>query len=181
MEKNELVARARRAYEIGRAKVASKAVIAAIALAAAAVALGRPPRQIALVALFLLPLAGALAFRGRAAGRAVWPGLVAGGAAMFLPLGVVVAGDAWLGFDCMRFCLPACVVGGALTGAAIASLAARQDTGESEFLLGGIAIAALTASLGCGLAGTAGFVGMGLGVITAGAPVLIAVHARRSH
>jgi len=179
MEKNELSARARRAYEWGRAKVAAKATVAAAVLALAAVALGRSPGQIAFVALFLLPLAGVLAFRGRGAGRAVWPGLVAGGVAMILPLGVVVAGDAWLGADCMRFCLPACVVGGALTGAAIASLAARQEAGESEFLLGGIAVAALTASLGCGLAGTAGLVGMALGAVVAGAPVLIAVHARR--
>ncbi|TMA20749.1 MAG: hypothetical protein E6J85_09110 [Deltaproteobacteria bacterium] len=168
MEKNELYARARRAYELGRAKVASKAMGAAAVLALAAVTLGRSPAQI-----------GALAFRGRAAGRAVWPGLLAGGVAMLLPLGVVMGGDAWLGIDCMRFCVPACVVGGALTGAAIASLAARQDSGESEFLLGGIAVAALTASLGCGLAGGAGLVGMAIGAVVGGAPVLVAAHARR--
>jgi hypothetical protein len=179
MEKNELYGRARRAYELGRAKVASKAMGAAAVLALAAVALGRSPTQIALFALLLVPLVGALAFRGRAAGRAVWPGLVAGGTAMLLPLGVVVAGDAWLGVDCMRFCLPACVVGGGLTGAAIASLAARQETGEREFLLGGIAVAALTASLGCGLAGSAGLAGMAIGAVVGGAPVLVAAHARR--
>src|SRR5256885_13755526 len=107
---------------------------AAAVLAFAAVALGRPLAQIALFAVFLVPLAGVLAFRGRAAGRAVWPGLVAGGAAMLLPLGVVVAGDAWVGADCMRFCLPACVVGGAGTGAALASLAARPSAGERAYL-----------------------------------------------
>jgi len=179
MEKNELYARARRAYELGRAKVASKAMGAAAVLALAAVTLGRSPAQIAFLAVLLVPLVGALAFRGRAAGRAVWPGLLAGGVAMLLPLGVVMGGDAWVGIDCMRFCVPACVVGGALTGAAIASLAARQDSGESEFLLGGIAVAALTASLGCGLAGGAGLVGMAIGAVVGGAPVLVAAHARR--
>jgi hypothetical protein len=179
MEKNELYARARRAYELGRAKVASQAMVAAAALAAASVALGRSPGQIALLALVLLPLAGGLAFRGRAAGRAVGPGLVAGGTAMLLPLGVVFAGDAWLGFDCMRFCLPACVIGGAVAGAAITSLAAAEQEGEREFLLAGISLAALTASFGCGLAGSAGLLGMALGAFVAGAPVWLVAHARR--
>ena len=71
MEKNELYARARRAYELGRAKVASKAMGAAAVLALAAVTLGRSPAQIAFLAVLLVPLVGALAFRGRAAGRAV--------------------------------------------------------------------------------------------------------------
>ena len=174
MEKNELYARARTAYERGRAKVASKAVLAAVS-----VALGRSPGQIALLAVVLLPLAGGLAFRGRAAGRAVWPGLVAGGTAMLLPLGVVAAGDAWLGFDCMRFCLPACVIGGAVAGAAIASLAAAEQDGEREFVLAGISLAALTASFGCGLAGGAGLVGMALGALLAGTPVWIVARAHR--
>jgi hypothetical protein len=179
MEKNELYARARRAYELGRAMVASKAVLAAAVLAAVAVALGRSPAQIAVVTLCLVPLAGVLAYRGRAAGRAVLPGLVAGGAAMLLPLGVVAAGDAWLGIDCMRYCLPACVVGGALAGAAIASLAAAEQDGEREFLLAGVSLAALAASLGCGLAGTAGLAGMTIGALVAGTPVWLLAHARR--
>jgi hypothetical protein len=179
MEKNELYARARRAYEVGRAKVASKAVLAAAVLAAAAVALGRSPSQIAIVTVCLVPLAGVLAYRGRAAGRAVLPALVAGGAAMLLPLGVVAAGDSWLGVDCMRFCLPACVVGGALAGAAIASLAATEHDGEREFLVAGISLAALAASLGCGLAGTAGLAGMTIGALVAGTPVWLLAHARR--
>src|SRR5207237_7621627 len=120
--------------------------------------------------LFLLPLAGVLAFRGRAGGRAVWPALVAGGTAMLLPLGVVAAGAAWLGVDCMRFCLPACVVGGALAGAAIASLAAAAQDGEGEFLLSGISLSALTASLGCGPAGDAGLAGVAHGAPVAAAP-----------
>jgi len=179
MEKTELYARARRAYELGRAKIALQAMGAAALLATAAVVLGRPVAQIGLLAVFLLPLAGALAFRGRAAGRAVWPGLVAGGTAMLLPLAVVVAGHAWLGPDCMRFCLPACVVGGAVAGAAIALLAARQADGEREFLLGGIAVAALAASLGCALAGSAGLLGMAMGAVVASAPILLIAHARR--
>jgi hypothetical protein len=179
MERIELSARARRAYEAGRAKVAAQAVFGAALLGVVAVALGRPWPQIALPGAFLVPLCGVLAFRGRASGRAVWPGLVAGGMAMLFPIGVVFAGHAWLGPDCMRFCLPACVVGGAVAGVAIATVASRQDDGDGEFLLGGIAIAALAASLGCTVAGGAGLLGMAMGALVTGAPVWLIAHARR--
>jgi len=179
MERTELYARARRAYEAGRAKMALQAVTGAASLGVVAVALGRPWPQIALLGAFLVPLCGVLAFRGRAAGRAVWPGLGAGGIAMLFPIGVLFAGHAWLGPGCMRFCLPACVVGGAVAGVAIATVASRQDDGEGEFLLGGIAIAALAASLGCTLAGGAGLLGMAMGALVTGAPVWLVAHARR--
>jgi hypothetical protein len=179
MERTELSARARRAYEAGRAKVALQAAIGAASLGVVAVALGRPWPDIALLGAFLVPLCGVLAFRGRASGRAVWPGLVAGGIAMLFPIGVAFAGHAWLGPGCMRFCLPACVVGGAIAGAGLAGVAAHQTDGESEFLLGGIAVAALAASLGCALAGGAGLFGMAMCALVTGAPVWLVAHARR--
>jgi hypothetical protein len=98
---------------------------------------------------------------------------------MILPIGVAFAGHVWLGPECMRFCLPACVAGGALAGAAIATVASRQDDGRGEFLFGGITVAALAASLGCALAGSAGLVGMAMGALVTGAPVWLVAHARR--
>lgn len=180
MEKTELHARARKAYELGRAKIALQAMAGAALLSAVAVALGRPWAQIGPLGAVLLPLCAGLVFRGRASGRAVLPGLVAGGIAMLLPIGVAFAGHAWLGPGCLRFCLPACVVGGAIAGAAIATVAARQPDGESEFLAGGVAVAALAASLGCALAGSAGLAGMAIGAVATGTPVWLAAHARRS-
>ena len=105
MEQIDLRSRARRAYELGRARAGAKAAGAALLLAAVAVVLGRPLDLTALLSAALMPLVFVLAFRGRAAGRAVWPGLAAGGAAMLLPLAVRTAGCELFGPSCMRFCL----------------------------------------------------------------------------
>ena len=179
MEPTELRARARRAYEFGRVRLGARACGAAMLIAAAALALGRPLFPTALLALSLGVVAAALAFRGGAGGRAVWPGLAAGTGAMLLPLGVTTAGCAMFGPACMRFCLPACVVAGCVIGAALALLAAREERGPREFLLAGTAIAALTAALGCTLAGAAGVAGMAVGTLAMGAPVWIAARAHR--
>jgi len=80
---------------------------------------------------------------------------------------------------CMRFCLLACVVGGCGMGAAVAILARRQEQGAGEFLAAGAVVAALTASLGCTLAGAGGVLGMALGTVLAGTPVWLAARAQR--
>ena len=124
-------------------------------------------------------LAAGIAFRGGAAGRAVWAGLAAGSGAMLLPLAIMTAGCRLFGPACMRFCLPACVAGGCLMGGAVATLAGREDHGAREFLVAGAAVAGLTASLGCTLAGAAGVLGMALGTVAAGALIWLAARARR--
>jgi hypothetical protein len=179
MEPIELRARARRAYELGRARLGAKAAAAALLIAAAAVALGRPLDLTALLSAALAVLVAALAFRGGASGRAVWAGLSAGSGAMLLPLAVLTAGCRLFGPACLRFCLPACVVGGAAMGAALAILARRQEQGEREFLASGAVVAAVTASLGCTLAGVGGVAGMALGTVLAGTPVWLAARAHR--
>ena len=179
MEPIELRVRARRAYQLGRARLGAKAGAAALLIAAAAVALGRPLDLTALLGAALAVLAAALAFRGGASGRAVWAGLAAGSGAMLLPLALITAGCHMFGPACMRFCLPACVVGGCAMGAALAILARRQERGTREFLAAGAVVAALTASLGCTLAGAGGVLGMALGTVLAGTPVWLAVRAQR--
>ena len=179
MEPIELRARARRAYELGRARLGAKAAAAALIIAAAAAALGRPLLLTAAVGAALAVVVAALVFRGRAAGRAVWTGLLAGSGAMLVPLGLATPGCRMFGEGCMRFCLQACVVGGLAMGFALATVARRQEQGEVEFLAGGAAVAALTASLGCTLAGASGLVAMAVGTVLAGAPVLLTSRAHR--
>jgi len=179
MEPIELRHRARRAYELGRARLGAKAAGAALLIAAAAVALGRPPELTALLCAALAALVAALAFRGGASARAVTAGLAAGSGAMLLPLVLMTAGCSMFGPASMRFCVPACVVAGGVVGAALALLAAREEHGAREFLLAGIAVAAVTASFGCTLGGAAGVVGMALGTVAAGAPVWLAARAHR--
>jgi hypothetical protein len=179
MEPIELRARARRAYELGRARLGAKAAAASLVIAAIAAGLGRPLLLTASLGAALAILVAALAFRGRASGRAVSTGLWAGSAAMLLPLALSTAGCRMFGEACMRFCLPACVAGGLAMGFALATVARRREQGEAEFLAGGAAVAALTASLGCTLAGAGGIVAMAVGTLLAGAPVWLAARAPR--
>ena len=179
MEQIDLRSRARRAYELGRARASAKAAGAALLLAAVAIVLGRPLDLTAVLSAALVPLVFVLAFRGRAAGRAVWPGLAAGGAAMLLPLAVRTAGCELFGPSCMRFCLPAAILGGAIAGAGIGLLAARQGENDREFLLSGMAIAGLAASLGCTLAGASGVLGMAAAAVAAGTPIWLGARVRR--
>ena len=179
MEPTELRLRARRAYELGRVRMAARAGGAALLIAAAALALGRPLFPTAPIALVLIVAGGVLVFRGRAGGRAVWPGLAAGTVAMLLPIALTTAGCALFGPGCMRFCLPTCVVAGCMLGASLALLGAREEQGAREFLLAGIATAALAAALGCTVAGAAGVAGMAVGVLAAGAPVWVVARPQR--
>jgi hypothetical protein len=171
-----LEGRARRAYEAGRLRSALRLAPFVVLAAVAAVACGRPMTLALAVGGVLLPLSVGLSFAGRAPGRAVVPGLLAGGAALVMPLLVATVGHACFGPACMSLCLPACVVGGAIAGAVIARTATVQGR-DPAFLAPALAIAALTGSLGCTISGAAGVIGMLAGVVAAGTPLLVA--ARR--
>jgi hypothetical protein len=171
-----LEARARRAYELGRLRDASRLAPFVLLASTAAIACGRPWPLTAALALALLALSVGLSFAGGAAGRAVVPGLIAGGAALAMPLLIATAGHACFGDSCMSLCLPACVVGGAVAGAAIAKMAARYER-DARFLGSALAVTALMGALGCTISGAAGVGGMLAGVLAAGTPLLVA--ARR--
>lgn len=176
MAANELALemRARRAYELGRLRSALRYAPFVLAAAAAAVAAGRPLAWTGALAGALFLLVTFLSSRGGVSGSAVSPGLVAGSAALAMPLLMATFGHACFGPACMKLGLPACIAGGALAGVVIARTAARHPVG---FVAGAIAIAALTGALGCTIAGAAGIVGMLAGAVVAGGPVLVA--ARR--
>jgi hypothetical protein len=169
----DLETRARRAYELGRLRWSLRFGLFALAAGAAAVACGRPLELSCVLCAALLPLVVVFAFRGGSAGRAVMPGLLAGAAAMAMPLLLSTVGHSLFGVSCMAFCLHVCVIGGLALGAVIAL---RRES-EPAFLIPAIAVAGLTGALGCTMAGTAGVLGMLAGAVVGGAPVLIA--ARR--
>jgi hypothetical protein len=179
MEMTDLRAVARRAYEIGRARLAAKVGATALLVGIVAIGLGRPAGVTIALCAALAALVGFTVFRGGAAGRAVWPALGAGTGAMFLPLAIRTAGCALFGPECMRLCLPGCVAGGAIVGAALALSARREEKDPREFLVAGAMIAPLTASVGCSLAGAAGVLGMVLGTVAVGAPIWLVARAAR--
>jgi hypothetical protein len=170
-----LETRARRAYELGRLRSSLRLAPFVLAAGTAAIAAGRPAVLTCTLCGLLLALVAVLSWRGGPMGRAVTPGLVAGSAALAMPLLMATVGHACFGPACMRLGLPACIAGGALAGVVIARTAARQP--ELSFIAAAVGIAALTGTLGCTIAGAAGVAGMIAGAVFAGAPVLVA--ARR--
>ena len=170
-----LEARARRAYEMGRLRSGLRFAPFVLAAGAAALASGRPFPLVAALTGALLALALGFSSMGGAAARAVTPGLLAGAAALAMPLLMATVGHACFGPACMKLGLPACIAGGALAGALIA----KRVTGEPDlrFAAAAISLGALTGSLGCTIAGAAGILGMLGGAIAAAGPVLAA--ARR--
>lgn len=174
MAANDLTAlsRARRAYEVGRLRWALRFALPVLAAAGAALAGGRPPLLCFALVAALLPLAVGLSYAGGGAGRAVPSGLVAGGMAMAMPLLTQTVGHLCASDACLSLCLPACVLGGGLAGALVALRAARMER-ETPFLLSGLLLAGLMGALGCTLSGLAGVLGMLVGAVVAGAPVLL--------
>jgi hypothetical protein len=171
-----LEARARRAYELGRLRAALRLAPFVLVAAAAAIGCGRPLPVTCAVAVPLLLLSVGLAYAGGSPGRAVYHGLLAGAAPLAAPLLMATVGHTCFGPACASLGLPACILGGSLAGVVIARTTARQDA-DLPFVLAALAVAALTGSLGCTIAGAAGVLGMLAGVILAGTPVLVA--ARR--
>jgi hypothetical protein len=167
-----LEVRARRAYELGRLRWSLRVAPFVLIAAGAAMACGRPPGASCALGVCILALATGLGFAGGGAGRAVLPGLVGGSAALAMPLLVGTVGFACIGQACMSFCLPACVLGGAIAGALIGVRARREERGAS-FVLPALLLAGLTGALGCTMAGVAGVVGMVAGALVAGTPVLL--------
>ena len=171
--------RARRAYELGRARWALKAALPVLAAFAAAMACGRPFGLCSTLGAAALSVAVALSFVGGEAGRAVRPGLVAGSFALVLPLAVRTFGHVCASDVCMSLCLPSCIAGGSLAGGFLALRAAREESGR-VFIAGGVVIAGLVGALGCTLAGAGGVLGMIAGALVAGAPVLLAARHETS-
>ncbi len=171
-----LLARARRSYELARLRVALRVAPFVLAAAGAAVACGRPLALSCALGGAAVALAVGLGFAGGGAGRAVLPGLAGGGAALAMPLLVHTLGFACMGPACMALGVPACVLGGVVAGVLIGTRA-RFEEHEAAFFLPALLLAGLTGALGCSMAGAAGVLGMLVGAVLAGTPVLLA--ARR--
>ena len=167
-----LETRARRAYEMGRLRHAARLAPFVVVAGGAALACGRPLLPTAVLTCVLLPLCVGVSFAGGPAGRGVVPGLLAGAAALAMPLLISTVGHACFGDACMRLCLPACVVGGGIAGGVIAKLAVRHER-DPRFLGAALAVTALTGALGCTVSGAFGVLGMLAGVLAAGAPLLV--------
>jgi hypothetical protein len=179
MAPTDLEARARRVYEVGRARWASGFALLALPLLAVAWLIGRPPVLVASVGAALVAVSAGLAFARTKHEPAILVGLLAGVPPLLLPFIVKSCGHFCAGGSCMAYCLPACFIGGALAGMLVGMRAAEAG---SRWTFGGIAmlVAGLAGVLGCTLAGGAGVLGMIAGLVLGTTPLLLRAEVRRA-
>ncbi len=170
LHKQRLAAQARRTYELGRLR--AQLAWMALAIPVLLLSLGvshRPGITLAtggLLALLILTLR----WRGQDLARAVVPGYLAGVAAFAFPLLACETG----------FCptrpslllLLFCATGGLAAGSIMTLRAVRCGCCNFPYLSAAGAVAALTASLTCSVAGVGGILGMSLGLALASTPAL---------
>ncbi len=167
-----LLARARRAYELGRLRSAALIVVLIIPVAAVCALASSSPRQVACVSLVLVATAVVLRWRSRGGAEAVTTGLLAALVPLAAGLCIVCGGGAVP--DAIAAVV--CVVAGGVGGLVLGVRTAQRAAGARAWLFA-VVIACLGAALGCvGLGPAAVGVAAGL-VIGAGAGALV----RRRH
>jgi hypothetical protein len=124
-------------------------------------------------------LALTLAFVHERYARAVLAGVLAGLPAFAVPVVVRATGSLWLSGAAIDPCLPASFVAGILAGGYV-SLRALDEGRRISFWLAAVCVAALTGTLGCSVAGSAGVLGLMAGVLVGTAPVVLRAEMRRS-
>jgi hypothetical protein len=154
--------RARRAYELGRARRAAIEALPALVFPAVLLAEGASPLR-ALVSLGLYVTAAVALWLGQSAGAAAWPALLFGVAPFAVVRIAESAGHVCMGSACVSWCLPACLVGGALGGLFV-GLRSLRASDRFSFALTAAALVFLSGAVGCECAGAAGMAGVALGV-----------------
>ena len=173
-----LAARARRAYEMGRLRWATRVawiVLPLVAISFAAV--GASPVSAATGAL-LVVAATALRWRGHVSTAAVRAGLAAGLIPFALLLTLKCGGALCMLGDCMTHCARFCAFGGLAAGVLLAIRASAHRDHVVEFLAAASTIAALTGLLGCFVGGLTGMAWMLMGELVATLPAF-ALELRR--
>lgn len=155
--------RARRRYELGRLRRAALGALPLLPLVLAALLLTQRPASTLCFGAAALALALTMLWYGRAAQRAVLPGMAAG----VVPLTLSLCANQihHCGMDgCSSFCAPACTLGGTVAGLAVMAVARRRGLGFG-FLLGASGVALLTGAMGCMCVGYSGVLGLGVGFL----------------
>ncbi len=158
----QLRTRLRARYEWNRLTRALLGFAPAGAVVAVAAMLGKR-QESALLFGSLMFLSGVLLlWYGRDLRRAVLPGLCAGLAPLTLALCANSYGHVCMDGSCTTLCLPACTLGGLVSGLAIAAVG-RRGHHRSGFWISASSIALLTGAMGCTCIGFSGVIGLTLG------------------
>lgn len=177
-EHASLRARAKRAYELGRLRMATRITLPVAAMIAVPLLGGQALASTALAGAVLLALAVGFRFRGQVLGRAVTPGLLAGSAPLLLPLLLRSSGHCCIGGACWSICMLGCIAGGVLAGVAIAWRSAAEKEQRWTFLGAASLLAGAAGVLGCAVFGYAGMTGMAVAVVVSSVPVAVVTRLR---
>jgi hypothetical protein len=178
MTESQLERRGRLAYELGRARSAAQVLCLILPLLLVAHFIGRPTVLVLVLGGALSVLAFALAVLHDRYARAVVVGALAGLPAFVLPLVIRSVGIVRLGSTDLDPCLPASFLSGVIAGAFV-SARAMDEEHQLSFWLAAVAITALTGTLGCSVAGSAGVIGLMAGVVAGTGPVILRAGLRR--
>jgi hypothetical protein len=171
LDENEATRRARRAYELGRARLALARTAPIALLVAGYLWLeSRSPATLA-VAVALYGVGLAFVWRGQVAGRALLPGFGAGLLALVCSRVSPACDQLCAGSLVASLCVPLCTFGGFAAGLVIARSAGRR-AGAGRYWLYAALVALLTGSLACSCVGLGGVLGLAAGLALTGVPVL---------
>jgi hypothetical protein len=172
--------RIRLAYELGRLRLGALRALWVVPLALIALALNADRGTVLLLGIAAQLLTIGFTWQGGPWARAIFPGLLAGGIPLLLPLVVLLV----QGHDCaacapsgilMSLCVGACVVGG-LSGGALVGWLAR---GDLRFALASGTLAAVIGAMGCSTVGYVGMIGAAAGLVIGGGPLFFVRPASR--
>ena len=166
-----LLTHARRAYELGRFRAQAWLVLPVFALAAVALHFNRRPDATFALAGALLLVTLGLRWRGQGFGAGVVPGLMGGAVAFLLPL--LACGTGFCSRTVTLRLLLICSLAGALAGAVLTVRALKGYGCSLACVASAGAVAALTASLSCNVAGIGGIAGMLVGLAAASGPAFV--------
>lgn len=172
-------ARARRKYELSRARAALFGFAPAWLLVAVA-ALANHHRGTALLfGCGMFAIGSLLLWYGGELRRAVLPGLALGVVPLALSLCANYSRHVCLGGQCTSLCVPACALGGLSAGVGVALLGARERH-RFGFWISASLLALTTGSMGCACVGYSGVIGLAAGYVIGLVPVALSQMRRRA-
>jgi hypothetical protein len=172
--------RSRSAYEWARVKQSVVDAFPALGIALGMVVIARSLLNLALGAGLFLGCAG-FRFLGKGWARGVGPGLALAGVPVLMPSLAMAFGQTCVPTHCHLLCSSACVLGGIVTGFALARLSARSANRPEVWAVSG-AILAVSSLAGCGCIGVTSLVwfvaSLGTSAIASGLVIRAAAERR---
>lgn len=158
----QLQRRARRKYELARARRALLLFAPALSVVALAAVASKHPGSALAFGSAMFVVGVALLWYGRDVRRAVLPGLAMGLLPLALALCANHLGHSCMADRCLTWCVPACTLGGFGAGMGVSLLGRRAKQGAA-FWLAATALTLLTGAMGCSCVGYSGVAGLVVG------------------